>query len=130
MAPPRESHVAHRDDRRFRELYRYFQPANPAALLYQLHHDLCSPTTPAENLADAIPSVEGESGNPLAVSLMPPQEDLSSPNTILTSFAQLAAHKLNVERAIIWYAIPYAVYICVYWVNIFIVYWAGIQNTS
>jgi hypothetical protein len=105
MAPSHEALVAHRDDRRFRELYRYFQPANPAALLYQFQNVLSNPATPAGDLPDAIPTVEDNPGNPLAVSLMPPQEDLSSPNTILTSFAQLAAHKLNVERAIIWYAL-------------------------
>lgn len=112
MPPTHEALVAHRDDRRFRELYRYFQPANPAALLYQPQNDLPNPPTPAGDSPDSIPSVEDSPGNPLAVSLMPPQENLSSPNTILTSFAQLAAHKLNVERAIIRYAlvIPY-----IYW---------------
>jgi hypothetical protein len=106
MAPTREALVAHRDDRRFRELYRYFQPANPAALLYQLHNDPSNPTIPAVDPPGVIPTVEDNVGNPLAVSLMPPQEDLASPNTILTSFAQLAAHKLNVERAMIWCVLP------------------------
>ncbi|EED13742.1 sensor histidine kinase/response regulator, putative [Talaromyces stipitatus ATCC 10500] len=100
MAPTHEALVAHRDDRRFRELYRYFQPANPAALLYQLQNDLSNSREPSAD-SDDVPTVERNVGNPLAVSLMPPQEDLRSPNTILTSFAQLAAHKLNVERAII-----------------------------
>lgn len=111
MAPTYEALVAHRDDRRFRELYRYFQPANPAALLYQPQHDQPNLSTLAKDPPDTIPSVEDNPTIPLAVSLMPPEENISSPNTILTSFAQLAAHKLNVERAIIWYAISHTVFI-------------------
>lgn len=99
MAPTHADLVAHRDDRRFRELYRYFQPTNAAAVLYEPH------VSSAEGPSNSIPSIEKTAGgNSLAVSLMPPQDDLASPNTILTTFAQLAAHKLNVERAIIWYA--------------------------
>jgi hypothetical protein len=100
MAPSHEARVAHRDDRRFRELYRYFQPSNPAAVLYQQHVP-ATEESPVLEGSDPIPTIEA-TANPLAVSLMPPQEDLASPNTILTSFAQLAAHKLNAERAIIW----------------------------
>ncbi|OKL63186.1 hypothetical protein UA08_01887 [Talaromyces atroroseus] len=100
MAPSHEELVAHRDDRRFRELYRYFQPTNPAAALYKQYVPATEESPVLETSDPIIPTVEG-TANPLAVSLMPPQEDLASPNTILTSFAQLAAHKLNVERAII-----------------------------
>ena len=105
MAPTYEALVAHRDDRRFRELYKYFQPANPAALLYQLQHDLPDSNTSAADPNHPVLTIEENPGNPLTVSLMPPLEDLTSPNTILTSFAQLAAHKLNAERAIIWYGL-------------------------
>lgn len=100
MAPSHESLVAHRDDRRVRELYRYFQPANPAAVLYKQHVSAAEESPVFESPDPIIPTAES-TRNTLAVSLMPPQEDLASPNTMLTSFTQLAAHKLNVERAVI-----------------------------
>lgn len=102
MAPSHEDRVAHRDDRRFRELYRYFQPASPAAVLYQQNVPATEESPVLAHTDPIIPTVGESNGNPLMVSLMPPGDDLAGPNTILTSFAQLATHKLNAERAIIW----------------------------
>lgn len=87
---PLDECKSHREDRRFRELYRYFQPSNPAALLY----------SPFADAADATP---GNPGPSLAIGL--PAQDLSSANTILTTFAQTATLKLNTDRAIIRYAL-------------------------
>lgn len=72
----------HIDDCRARELYRYFQPTNPAAL-----NSTCLPF--------------GE--EPSAAAVAGDGNGLSSPNTTLTSLAQLAALRLNVQRAIIRY---------------------------
>lgn len=90
----REESSSHLEDRRSRELYRYFQPSNPAALLYSplaLDGDQEIDATTSE-----IP------GTSLAIGL--PSQDPSSANTILTTFAQTAALKLNAEHAIIRYA--------------------------
>ncbi|KAL1859108.1 hypothetical protein Plec18170_002223 [Paecilomyces lecythidis] len=76
----------HPDERRVRELYRYFQPSNPAALnegceIYP--DDLVTEATAAASvLVDAV-------------------GDRSSPNATLTSLAQLAALRLNAQRALI-----------------------------
>jgi hypothetical protein len=86
--------AAHRDDRRFRELYRYFQPGNPAALLYPQY------VAPGqESVSDPTIAVEGASLALATVSSLP--RGPLSPNTTLTSFAQLAALRLNAHRAII-----------------------------
>ncbi|CAG8353449.1 unnamed protein product [Penicillium salamii] len=68
---------AHEADRQAREVYRYFQPANPAAL-----NAAWIPRSAASE-----PATESST--------------LSSPNTTLTSFAQQAAIRLNAQRAFI-----------------------------
>ncbi|KAK9847920.1 Signal transduction histidine kinase-related protein [Penicillium brevicompactum] len=68
---------AHEADRQAREVYRYFQPANPAAL-----NAAWIPRSAASELATD-------------------SSTLSSPNTTLTSFAQQAAIRLNAQRAFI-----------------------------
>jgi hypothetical protein len=86
-------------DRQTREVYRYFHPENPAALnatLLESEHvgsiaDL-SVTTPF------LPNSSG-SGTGYVEGSSP-----SSPNTTLTSFAQLAALRLNAQRAFITYS--------------------------
>ncbi|KAJ5154922.1 CheY-like superfamily [Penicillium coprophilum] len=85
-------------DRQTREVYRYFQPENPAALNATLHQfdehvgsiaDFSRVTTPF--LPDTSdPRTNYVEGN------FP-----SSPNTTLTSFAQLAALRLNAQRAVL-----------------------------
>lgn len=99
--PSQEELVAYRDDRRFRELYRYFQPAGPAAVLYQPDVSVTEESAVLEHASSIIPTVESN-GNPPAGSLVPLGEDPASPNTILSSFAQLATHRVNAEWAIIW----------------------------
>lgn len=90
--------AARRDDRRFRELYRYFQPANPAALLYPQYVPP-GEEDPARPVSDPTITVEDPS---IALASLPaaPTGPVS-PNTTLTSFAQLAALRLNAQRAII-----------------------------
>lgn len=89
----------HLDDRRFRELYRYFQPSNPAALLYS---PLAPPFSDEAQIVDS--AIPDNSGASLAIGL--PSQDPSSANTILTTFAQTATLKLNADRAVIRYAHP------------------------
>jgi hypothetical protein len=99
--------LAYEADRQSREVYRYFQPANPAAL---------NPTWPP--LGDHFSSVASQRASR---SVSSASEHLgldttstkatgqSSPNTTLTSFAQLAALRLNAQRAFITYyhSFPY-----------------------
>jgi hypothetical protein len=88
--------TARRDDRRFRELYRYFQPSNPAALLYPQYipsSEQDPSTYTVEGASHALASVPSASNRPI------------SPNATLTSFAQLACVQLNVQRAIIRYVL-------------------------
>ncbi|KAJ5211161.1 CheY-like superfamily [Penicillium cf. griseofulvum] len=84
-------------DRQTREVYRYFQPENPAvlnAILVESEHvgsiaDFSRVTTPfLPNASDPGTGYVEDSS-------------LSSPNTTLTSFAQLAALRLNAQRAFI-----------------------------
>jgi len=91
--------ATYESDRQSREVYRYFQPANPAAL---------NPTWPP--IGDNFSSVDSRRASVSVVS-----HDLgletapikataqTSPNTTLTSFAQLAALRLNAQRAFITY---------------------------
>lgn len=87
--------AARRDDRRFRELYRYFQPANPAALLYPQYVPP-GEEDPARPVSDNV-----EDANISLASVPSAPTGPVSPNTTLTSFAQLAALRLNAQRAII-----------------------------
>ena len=68
-------------DRRARELFHYFQPDNPALL----------PT-----------------GHNATVSTQSTPLTKASPNLVLTALAQLAAVKLDVQRAVIRYGFPVA----------------------
>ncbi|KAJ5674999.1 uncharacterized protein N7477_004933 [Penicillium maclennaniae] len=84
----------HDADRQTREVYRYFQPANPAALN--------ASWLPCGNDAASIPDLS--TSNTFAVrdsSVTAEASGFSSPNTTLTSFAQLAALRLNAQRAFI-----------------------------
>ncbi|KAJ5519732.1 CheY-like superfamily [Penicillium fimorum] len=85
-------------DRQTREVYRYFQPENPAALnatLLQFDEHEGSIADFSRVATPFLPDVSdsettfGERSSP------------SSPNTTLTSFAQLAALRLNAQRAFI-----------------------------
>ncbi|CEJ62180.1 hypothetical protein PMG11_10688 [Penicillium brasilianum] len=90
-------------DRQTREVYRYFQPANPAALN--------TTWTPGDHLTSAIGSFTVASSvnsaldddvSELASTMGSTEASrLYSPNTTLTSLAQLAALRLNAQRAFI-----------------------------
>ncbi|CAG8046288.1 unnamed protein product [Penicillium olsonii] len=85
---------AYEADRQAREVYRYFQPANPAALntnrpLPEEHFSSLDSTR-----ASASASISEDSE-----ATQTPLNAQSSPNTTLTSFAQLAALRLNAQLA-------------------------------
>lgn len=71
--------VQHEDDRRAQELYRYFNPSNPAAQALNTYPD----------------------AGDVQASWSHSVDEVKSPNTTLTAFAQLAAIKLNAQRAMI-----------------------------
>jgi hypothetical protein len=89
----------HEADRQTRETYRYFQPANPAALnaTWPPGEHLTSTIGPstASNSASSALNDEVSDTSSIDVNL------LYSPNTTLTSLAQLAALRLNAQRAFI-----------------------------
>lgn len=89
-------------DRQAREVYRYFQPANPAALN--------ATWLPLGDVSASIPDLSTATASPVlnTVSKTTPVEagGFCSPNTTLTSFAQLAALRLNAQRAFITYIGP------------------------
>ncbi|PYH93400.1 sensor histidine kinase/response regulator [Aspergillus ellipticus CBS 707.79] len=109
--PPRDDD--HRTGRRVRELYRYFQPERnniahernqtpsssedtppPAATL---DPSIQGPASPAlSSLSQCAPAI-----GPGSAGLVPEALVLGDPNATLTSFAQLAALRLNVERVLI-----------------------------
>ncbi|KAJ6181131.1 hypothetical protein N7519_011592 [Penicillium mononematosum] len=85
-------------DRQKREVYRYFQPENPAALnasLLQLDEHVASTAGFSGVTTPFVPD-ESESKTSFFEGSSP-----SSPNTTLTSFAQLAALRLSAQRAFI-----------------------------
>jgi hypothetical protein len=86
-------------DRQAREVYRYFQPANPAALntTWPPSGDHFS----SEASQRASTSVASDDIGLETTSVKASAQ--SSPNTTLTSFAQLAALRLNAQRAFIMY---------------------------
>jgi hypothetical protein len=92
----------HEADRQTRETYRYFQPANPAALnaTWPPGEHLTttvglSTATNSSNSADSL--LDDEISEMASIDASP----LYSPNTTLTSLAQLAALRLNAQRAFI-----------------------------
>lgn len=89
----------HEADRQTREVYRYFQPANPAALnaTWPPEEDLTTTIGPSEDSLSVDSILDDELSETLSVEA----SRLYSPNTTLTSFAQLAALRLNAQRAFI-----------------------------
>lgn len=92
----------HEADRQTREVYRYFQPENPAALNAVWppgDHEAVtvdpSTATNSVDLDDEVSEADSIEASPLY-----------SPNTTLTSLAQLAALRLNAQRAFITYIRP------------------------
>lgn len=92
-----QQHVEHTADRRVRELYRYYQPA------VSLPAGISSWVPSGEDPLAADGSGNSSSSataRPLTA-IGPEPLVLGVNNTTLTSFAQLAALRLNVERALI-----------------------------
>lgn len=89
---------AYEEDRQAREVYRYFQPANPAALNTQwpLPEEHFSSV---DSLRTSFSAAEDSDSETTQIH----SRTQSSPNTTLTSFAQLAALRLNAQRAFITY---------------------------
>lgn len=89
----------HEADRQTREVYRYFQPENPAALnaTWPPIDDL----TTTIGLSTATASDDSLLDDEVSDTLSVEANRLYSPNTTLTSFAQLAALRLNAQRAFI-----------------------------
>ncbi|CAG8410211.1 unnamed protein product [Penicillium salamii] len=87
---------AYEEDRQAREVYRYFQPANPAALNTQwpLPEEHFSSV---DSLRTSFSVAEDSDSETTQIHT----RAQSSPNTTLTSFAQLAALRLNAQRAFI-----------------------------
>lgn len=106
MENPYSQNMNYEADRQKREVYRYFQPENPAALnasLLQFDEHVASIGDFSRVSTPFIPDPSGSETNFVEGS------SPSSPNTTLTSFAQLAALQLNAQRAFITYItlLPY-----------------------
>jgi hypothetical protein len=106
MEPSRKQQsVEHKADRRVRELYRYYQPAGSAGLIPSWlppSEDLPSSGS-AGTLSTPTAGADGSSSATLRSSTAVGPEGLvlGSTNNTLTSFAQLAALRLNAELAFI-----------------------------
>lgn len=85
-------------DRQAREVYRYFQPANPAAL-----NEAWPPFSDDSASIPDLSTATTSAALDISVSETTPIDasGFCSPNTTLTSFAQLAALRLNAQRAFI-----------------------------
>lgn len=103
----------HNTGRRVRELYRYFQPervlsgnrtssSNSSPFSASAPIQDSSLATPPSPSISSQPPLLGSTG---AASTVVPEEALvlGNPNTTLSSFAQLAALRLDVERVLIRY---------------------------
>lgn len=108
--PPRDDD--HSTGRRVRELYRYFRPERTAS--YQERYQSISsddappptildPSFPPPSPSLCSQSQSGPAIGPTSTGLVPEALVLGDPNATLTSFAQLAALRLNVERVLIRY---------------------------
>lgn len=87
------------EDRQTREVYRYFQPANPAALNATWLPGNHPTSTPG--LSTATSCVNAILDDQASETTSVEASRLYSPNATLTSLAQLAALRLNVQRAFI-----------------------------
>ncbi|KAJ5153209.1 uncharacterized protein N7482_009687 [Penicillium canariense] len=100
--------VEHSADRRVRELYRYYQPAGPSGLIpswlptvENLHSSVSSGTPSTPVTGDGSTNGSGSVSSRSSTAVGPEALVLGVSNNTLTSFAQLAALRLNVERAFI-----------------------------
>jgi hypothetical protein len=90
-------------DRQTREVYRYFQPANPAALnTTSLPGDYLTSAIGSFTVASSVNSALDDDVSELASTVgLAEASRMYSPNTTLTSLAQLAALRLNAQRAFV-----------------------------
>ncbi|RAH65171.1 putative sensor histidine kinase/response regulator [Aspergillus aculeatinus CBS 121060] len=112
-SPPPQRGDDHNAGRRVRELYRYFQPertgvpqdrsftsasddALPSASLDSSNHIPSSPSLSSHSQCPSNPAIDAA-----AAGLVPESLIIGEANATLTSFAQLAALRLNVERVLI-----------------------------
>lgn len=91
---------SYKTDRQAREVYRYFQPANPAAL------NATWPPLDDDSASITYQRTVAAAGTPTSATTPAKSSVVSSPNATLTSFAQLAALRLNAQRAFITYNPP------------------------
>ena len=109
--PPRDDD--HSTGRRVRELYRYFQPERTGSFQDRYQGSSSEDTPPPTFLDPSIPPPSpslcsqplssAPAIGPASAGLVPEALVLGDPNATLTSFAQLAALRLNVERVLIRY---------------------------
>lgn len=99
--------VEHSADRRVRELYRYYQPLEqPSSTPSWLPESEVVPATGTTGLPDTPPVTDGTASASGSVSSRPSMIGpetlvLGTCNRTLTSFAQLAALRLDMERALV-----------------------------
>lgn len=103
-----QQNVEHNADRRARELYRYYQPAGTTSLVpsWLAPGEETSSPGPAGNTSTPAAGDGSTHGGSSAASnssttIGPEALVLGASNNTLTSFAQLAALRLGVERAFI-----------------------------
>ncbi|KAF7718723.1 Uncharacterized protein PECH_004295 [Penicillium ucsense] len=100
--------LEHSADRNVRELYRYYQPAGATTLIpswLRLGEDVPSASstghTSTPTIGDGSSRGGGSAASTPSTTIGPEALVLGATNNTLTSFAQLAALRLNVERACI-----------------------------
>jgi hypothetical protein len=114
MTSSRSRDQDHTDGRRVRELYRYFQPERSLFSNRVLTPSGSDPETVSQTFFTAedstlpVPSSPALSAQLAATTagLLPEALVLGEYNATLTSFAQLAALRLNVDRVLIRYILP------------------------
>ncbi|KAH8426560.1 uncharacterized protein LDX57_004296 [Aspergillus melleus] len=109
MEPPKRDDE-HIDGRRARELYRFFHPERPPLKSVKKSFSSEAYSPPVSNADGSLPAPVSPALLPQPASpanfgpvssLLPEGLTLGDPNTTLTSFAHLAALRLNVERVLI-----------------------------
>ncbi|KAJ5594334.1 uncharacterized protein N7459_000542 [Penicillium hispanicum] len=100
--------IEHNADRRVRELYRYYQPAGPIGIVpswLPTNEDLPSSSSAGTSIITPLVDGCGNSNSSTtsrpSTAIGPEALILGTSNNTLTSFAQLAALRLNADRAFI-----------------------------
>ena len=107
-APSTHQEARHNADRNARELYRYYQPAAPAEVIPpwlptgdEFPFSAQSNSTITPPMSEGLGSNSTITSQPATSSVGSDTLILGTANSTLTSFAQLATLRLNVERVII-----------------------------